>query len=77
MRKFIIVLASSALVLGVVVGGLTLRAGAQDLPDLHAPLPLLFLSRNGLFLGRRAHREKRQGDRRHQPGDQMPRRHLR
>jgi hypothetical protein len=36
MRKFIIAFASSALVLGVVVGGLTLRAGAQDLPDLHA-----------------------------------------
>lgn len=35
-----------------------------------------FLFQNRLFLGRRTHREKRQGDRRHHPDDQMPRSHL-
>ena len=47
-------------------------ANRKDLPDPHAPLPLLFLSQNGLFLGRCAHREKRQGDRRHPPATRCP-----
>ena len=36
------------------------------------PTPLLSVSQNLLFLGRRVHREKKRVDRRHQPADQCP-----
>lgn len=54
---FITAVTTEAVVSTTAVTATAATAKRKDLPDLHAPLPLLFLSRNGLFQRRRAHRE--------------------